>query len=145
MLRFTCLIITFTFYLVGANALSIAQSPDWLLAPESYTAEVKVTEQGKSLELTNGLLRRSFQLTPNAATRTCKGVDEISIEGKAGSKRKFLCCLVGIRNVVVDQFLKVFFRVRTFRIGSFQPCAVAKVDGFVHSNTISKVSPIAIP
>jgi hypothetical protein len=67
-LRTSLIIIISATLLVSSNALSIAQSPDWLIAPESFTAKVKVVEQGKLLEMSNGLLRRSFRITPNAAT-----------------------------------------------------------------------------
>ncbi len=40
--------------------------PDWLLEPEPYTAEL--IESENELQLTNGLLRRTFVLQPNAAT-----------------------------------------------------------------------------
>ncbi|MEY4567126.1 MAG: hypothetical protein RLY14_2096 [Planctomycetota bacterium] len=67
-LRSSFLVIASTTFLIGANPPTIAQSPDWLIAPESFVAEVKVAEQGKRLDMSNGLLRRSFRITPNAAT-----------------------------------------------------------------------------
>ncbi len=42
--------------------------PDWLISPESYKARIFLTDSGRSLELTNGLIRRVIRLHPNAAT-----------------------------------------------------------------------------
>lgn len=41
---------------------------DWLIDGSSFVAEACLTHDGKRLELTNGLLRRTFLLQPNAAT-----------------------------------------------------------------------------
>lgn len=56
-----------TAFLLLANALS-AQKADWLIDNSSFIADVKVTQNNKRLELSNGLLRRTFLLAPNAAT-----------------------------------------------------------------------------
>lgn len=42
--------------------------PDWLIAPSSYTSKVYRSRSGKDLVLANGLIRRAFRLSPNAAT-----------------------------------------------------------------------------
>ncbi len=41
---------------------------DWLIQPASYLARVITSPDGRELELNNGLIRRAFQLTPDAAT-----------------------------------------------------------------------------
>lgn len=41
---------------------------DWLIDGSSYKTTTQTTHEGKRLELTNGLLRRTFLLAPNAAT-----------------------------------------------------------------------------
>ncbi len=65
----------FVFILFQASLLSCASSlglagpqTDWLLNPESFNAFVKQSEDGRELELSNGLLRRLIRLHPNAAT-----------------------------------------------------------------------------
>lgn len=45
-----------------------SQPKDWLIDGSEYTAEIKLTNDGKRLELSNGLLRRTVLLSPNAAT-----------------------------------------------------------------------------
>lgn len=42
--------------------------PGWLIDGSSYKSTAQTTHDGKRLELTNGLLRRTFLLAPNAAT-----------------------------------------------------------------------------
>ncbi len=46
----------------------IANQKDWLIDGSTFNAEVKISENGKRLELTNGLLCRTFLIEPNAAT-----------------------------------------------------------------------------
>lgn len=41
---------------------------DWLIDGSSYQSTVQTTHEGKRIELTNGLLRRTFLLSPNVAT-----------------------------------------------------------------------------
>lgn len=48
--------------------LSHSQKKDWLIDGSDYTSEVVVSKDGKFLELTNGLLQRTFSLAPNGAT-----------------------------------------------------------------------------
>ena len=43
-------------------------TPDWLVQPPLARAEVIVSPEGKTLALQNGLVRRTFRLTPDAAT-----------------------------------------------------------------------------
>ncbi|MGD1009816.1 MAG: alpha-galactosidase [Candidatus Aminicenantales bacterium] len=43
-------------------------SSDWLISPESFKAEVKADDGSGTIHLSNGLLRRTFRLNPNAAT-----------------------------------------------------------------------------
>lgn len=47
---------------------SFAQPKDWLIDGSSFVSEVHKTHNGKRLELTNGLVSRSFILSPNVAT-----------------------------------------------------------------------------
>ena len=42
--------------------------PDWLVTPVRTPATAAATEDGKELVLSNGLIRRTFRLRPNAAT-----------------------------------------------------------------------------
>jgi hypothetical protein len=45
-----------------------AQKPDWLIDPSPYKAEIRTTDDGRSVILSNGLIRRTIRLVPNAAT-----------------------------------------------------------------------------
>lgn len=47
---------------------AFAQKADWLIDGSSFKANVNITNNGKRLELSNGLLRRTFVLSPNVAT-----------------------------------------------------------------------------
>ena len=49
------------------SVLSLS-AQDWLIDGSSYKSNVQTTHEGKRLELSNGLLRRTFLLAPNAAT-----------------------------------------------------------------------------
>ncbi|MGX1929632.1 hypothetical protein [Flagellimonas sp. 2504JD4-2] len=57
----TLTILTFLF-----NAKNASAQTDWLLDGSSYKAEVKLSD--KEIEMSNGLVRRVFRITPNAAT-----------------------------------------------------------------------------
>jgi hypothetical protein len=46
----------------------LSRNPDWLLSPETYKAAITADDSGKTLHMQNGLIRRTFRLTPNAAT-----------------------------------------------------------------------------
>ena len=54
--------------LISWSAVAGVSSPDWLIDPTSYKARVAVSPDGRELELSNGLIRRVFRITPNAAT-----------------------------------------------------------------------------
>lgn len=47
---------------------AIAGSPDWLVDPSSFKAEVKEDPSRRELVLSNGLARRTIRLAPAAAT-----------------------------------------------------------------------------
>lgn len=64
-MRNTC-ILTTIFILSFFTAFG--QKKDWLIDGSSFRTEVNVTANGKRIELSNGLLRRTFSLTPNVAT-----------------------------------------------------------------------------
>ncbi len=49
---------------------------DWLLAGETPEAKVMKSESGKELVLSNGIISRSFRLSPNAATISLKNLTE---------------------------------------------------------------------
>ena len=57
-------------FLVFLSLLSTfsLSAQDWLIDGSSYKSTAQTTHEGKRLELTNGLLRRTFLLAPNAAT-----------------------------------------------------------------------------
>lgn len=54
-------------------------SPDWLIQPPAVHANVAATADGKTLTLQNGLVRRTFRLSPDAAT---VGLDQL-VTGEA--------------------------------------------------------------
>ncbi len=61
------------FALLAVNVLGVlvhadTAKPDWLLNPAPYVAKVNRSEDGREVVLNNGLVRRAFRLTPNAAT-----------------------------------------------------------------------------
>jgi hypothetical protein len=62
-----------------ASAAQSKGSPDWLIDPSPYRAQVQTNADGRELKLSNGLLARTFRLTPNAAT---VGLDNL-ITGEA--------------------------------------------------------------
>jgi hypothetical protein len=43
-------------------------SPDWLISPESFKAGLKADDGSATIHLSNGLVRRTFRLQPDAAT-----------------------------------------------------------------------------
>lgn len=45
-----------------------ANAQDWLIDGSPYKAEVNILDDKKQIELTNGLMRRVFQISPNLAT-----------------------------------------------------------------------------
>ena len=54
--------------LASASPLAAEAAPDWLIDPSPYRASVQVAPHGRALTLSNGLLRRTIRLSPNAAT-----------------------------------------------------------------------------
>ena len=44
------------------------ESADWLLSRGKYSAEIEIKDNNKDLVMTNGLIERTFKLSPNAAT-----------------------------------------------------------------------------
>jgi len=42
--------------------------PDWLVTPVKTSATIAKSEDGRELVLSNGLIRRTFRVQPNAAT-----------------------------------------------------------------------------
>ena len=52
----------------SASPLAAEAAPDWLVDPSPYRASVQVAADGRSLSVSNGLLRRTIRLSPNAAT-----------------------------------------------------------------------------
>ncbi len=55
---------------VWIHTLDAAAPVDWLLDPTPYRARVQPSADGREIELSNGLIRRTFRLQPNAATVT---------------------------------------------------------------------------
>lgn len=55
---------------------TIAQTPntDWLIAPIAQRSEIKSLNNGKAIELNNGLIARRIQISPNAATTSFKNL-----------------------------------------------------------------------
>lgn len=53
---------------VSLASVAAAPPPDWLVDASIFRAEVTLAEDASSVTLTNGLLRRTIRLTPNAAT-----------------------------------------------------------------------------
>ncbi|WP_337044741.1 alpha-galactosidase [Emticicia sp. 17c] len=49
-------------------------SKDWLIEPFTQKSEVKLLNNGKLLEITNGLLSRQIRISPNAATVSLKNL-----------------------------------------------------------------------
>lgn len=73
-LRLYCCLVSLGFVFLG-NQMAVGQSlqstngaKDWLIDPTNYRAELKISDAEHQLELTNGLVRRSFLLQPNLAS-----------------------------------------------------------------------------
>jgi hypothetical protein len=62
----TCAIIATA--LLTSMTLSAAEPPDWLLDATSFRAQITTNKERHEVTLDNGLVRRVFRLTPNAAT-----------------------------------------------------------------------------
>jgi len=65
----------FSLFLTIGFAVRACAGPDWLLDPSPYKARVTPSADGRSVELNNGLVRRIFQLQPNAA---CVALDNLA-------------------------------------------------------------------
>lgn len=61
---------------ISAANTVFAQTParDWLIQPFTHKSEVKVLQNGKLLEITNGLITRQIRVSPNAATISFKNL-----------------------------------------------------------------------
>ena len=53
---------------LAVHTLPVAAVPDWLIEPAPFKARVTKSQDGRELELNNGLLRRVIRIEPNAAT-----------------------------------------------------------------------------
>ena len=60
------------FFLLFAYHSVFAQ--DWLIAPVAQKSEVKVLKNSKLIEISNGLIARQIQISPNAATVSFKNL-----------------------------------------------------------------------
>ena len=60
------------FFLLFAYHSVFAQ--DWLIAPVTQKSEVKVLKNSKLIEISNGLIARQIQISPNAATVSFKNL-----------------------------------------------------------------------
>ncbi len=49
-------------------SLQKATAQDWLVQPVSHKSEIRISTDGKSLDLRNGLISRQIRLSPNAST-----------------------------------------------------------------------------
>lgn len=85
----------YCFFLWTNLAAAQIRSADWLIQPSTTKAQVIVSLDGKTIELNNGLLRRSFRLQPNLVCydyynlsngqqliRALKPEAEVTISGK---------------------------------------------------------------
>ncbi|MEQ8766530.1 MAG: alpha-galactosidase [Planctomycetota bacterium] len=58
------------------TATARAQSPDWLVDPSPYEARVELLNEGRDLVLSNGLIRRTWRLSPEGAG-ACIAIDDL--------------------------------------------------------------------
>jgi hypothetical protein len=56
------------FFFLLAPLASAALKPDWLIDPKPFVARITPSADGSTVVLSNGLVRRTIQLKPNAAT-----------------------------------------------------------------------------
>lgn len=59
---------TLSILILNFLSLLSLSAQDWLIDGSSYKSTVNITHDGKRIELTNGLVRRIFSLSPNTAT-----------------------------------------------------------------------------
>lgn len=55
-------------FLAMSFFMPVIGQKDWLIDGSSFISNVNVTDNGSKIELTNGLLRRTFLISPNVAT-----------------------------------------------------------------------------
>lgn len=60
--------------LAATNVFAQTSGKDWLIEPFTQKSEVKVLQNGKLLEITNGLISRQIRVSPNAATVSFKNL-----------------------------------------------------------------------
>jgi hypothetical protein len=56
------------FCLIACKQIKMDESNDWLLSKGKYSAGIEFKNNDKGMVMTNGLIERSFRLSPNAAT-----------------------------------------------------------------------------
>jgi hypothetical protein len=64
----TVILVIVIFCLSSCARKEMEESEDWLLSKGRYPAEIEIRNDGKDIVMTNGLIERSFRLSPNAAT-----------------------------------------------------------------------------
>lgn len=67
-LRMSLVVVAWMGMLTTGSASADSKTLDWLVMPVKTPATVVATPDGKELVLSNGLIRRTFRLQPNAAT-----------------------------------------------------------------------------
>lgn len=68
-MRFSPIIVNALALLIGSIAVATGQSqPDWLIDPSPYEARVTGSSDGREISMSNGLIRRTIRVAPNAAT-----------------------------------------------------------------------------
>ncbi len=68
LVRMPLLAVTWMGLLVASAVAVEVRTPDWLVTPIQTPATAVASSDGKELVLSNGLIRRTFRLRPNAAT-----------------------------------------------------------------------------
>jgi hypothetical protein len=66
--RFLILDLLLVLVVISCKNYSPSLRNDWLIDPSPFKAVIAATEDGHSIELSNGLIRRTIRLIPNAAT-----------------------------------------------------------------------------
>ena len=62
------------FWLFASNIKAQNVVEDWLIKPMSQRSDIKTLDNGKAIELNNGLIARRIQISPNAATTSFKNL-----------------------------------------------------------------------
>src|SRR4051812_27387963 len=55
-------------FLASVGTLMGAPRTDWLIDPSQFKAQITMSQNGREVEMNNGLVRRVIRLEPNAAT-----------------------------------------------------------------------------